>query len=97
MTTNIFPWDLIKKCDFLKSFFEKFQFMWRFNVVVVLLLSVVAAYGYFVFLSRHWSKKETLVLVSLLLSVYALMYINGFVQATGAASDTVVVQEGHMD
>ncbi len=97
MTTNIFPWDLIKKCDFLKSFFEKFQFMWRFNVVVVLLLSVVAAHGYFVFLSRHWSKKETLVLVSLLLSVYALMYINGFVQATGAASDTVVVQEGHMD
>ncbi len=97
MLTNFFPWKLIKKVEIFKTFFEKFQFMWRFNILVILFLSIVAAYGYYTYLRKHRETKEILILVCLGLCLYSLVYTNQFVKNAGEYNETLTIETGYMD
>ena len=97
MLTNFFPWKLIKKVGILKNFFEKFQFMWRFNILVILFLSIVAAYGYWIYLRKRRETKEVIVIICLGLCMYSFVYTNQFVKNAGEYNETLTIETGYMD
>lgn len=96
MLTNLFPWNLIKQSDCLRNFFEKFQFMWRFNIIAVLLLSMVASVGIYIMFCLK-NKKKVLFCLTLGISIYSLIYINNFVRASSEFDDQGVMEISYMD
>ena len=74
-TLTLFPWKIISKIGILKQFFEKFQFMWRFNIVAVLFLSLAAAYGYYCTFEKSINGKRILIIVCAIASMYSLCFV----------------------
>lgn len=97
MLTNLFPWKIIKKVELLKTFFEKFQFMWRFNILVILFLSIVAAYGYFLVVTEYRSKQDALIMIAIGLCVYSLVYTNNYMNTAQIYGETDLYEKGFMD
>ena len=50
MTSIFFPWGIIQRIPPLATFFEKFQFIWRFYVIAMLFGSPIAGIGFYEFL-----------------------------------------------
>lgn len=96
MLTNLFLWNLIKQIDCLRNFFEKFQFMWRFNIIAVLLLSMVASVGLYIMFCLK-NKKKVLFCLTLGISIYSLIYINNFVRASSEFDEQGVMEISYMD
>lgn len=112
MITNLFPWGILQRIALLRSFFEKFQFMWRFNIVAILFLSIAAAYGYYYFLAKdvfETGKEETLtkqvevnrckvlILLSVIACVSAFMFMNQFIKQATQYGNEQVMENGFMD
>lgn len=98
LTTNLFPWKVIQKADVLKSFFEKFQFMWRFNVLAILFLSIAAAYAfYYFFVFETGEKGKAFVLLGMSICMVSLLFVNQFVKQSEAYNNEAVLQAGFMD
>lgn len=102
MTTTLFPWVLILEIPVLGSFFEKFQFMWRFNILALLCLTVPAARGWFRLLGRAMGKRNTLIVMTMLVCVFSSMYVNSFVRQSselvgGKEVDETIRESSGMD
>ncbi len=99
MVTNRFPWGLLMKIGFLESFFSKYQFIWRYNIVVILLYSVAAAYGfYYFFLEDSKDSRKNLVLICLVLCGFSTIFMNRYIKEAaqyGNVQDTI--ESGRMD
>lgn len=98
MITNLFPWKLVEKIAVLSTFFTKFQFIWRMNVLAVLFLSIAAAYGiYYFFVHGSADSTKAWILVSLILCAFSLIFVNRYVQQAGQYVKEEVLQKGYMD
>ena len=98
MVTNIFPWELIRQIPGLRGFFPKFQFMWRFNVLAILFLSLAAAYGFYYFFMRNAGNKlRAFILVSIVPCVFSMIFTNQFVRQAGQFENQEVLRNGYMD
>ena len=105
MTTNLFPWGIIQKAGILRSFFEKFQFMWRFNVLSVMFLSLAAAYGfyYFFIMREEFSgvkeeiKYKALIVIGFAACFSALIFLNQFVKQAEQYGNEQTMEKGYMD
>ena len=104
MITNLFPWGLIRKISVLRSFFEKFQFTWRFNILSVLFLSLAAAYGFYYFFikeegtaGREETKYKVLIVIGLVACFSAMIFMNQFVKQAEQFGNEQVMENGYMD
>ncbi len=111
MITNLFPWAVFQKITILKSFLEKFQFMWRFNIAAILFLSIAAAYGFYYFFMQEsgvhldtkgssvgqTAKCKVMVLVGIVACVFAMLYMNQFVKQADQYGNEQVMEKGYMD
>lgn len=98
MVTNVFPWELVRRIPGLRGFFPKFQFMWRFNVLAILFLSLAAAYGfYYFFVKKAANRSRALVLVSIIPCLFSLIFTNQFAKQAGQFENEEVMQNGYMD
>lgn len=105
MITNLFPWGIVQKSAVLSSFFEKFQFMWRFNIIVILFLSLAAAYGFYYFFVNKAVGEEheeiagckAAITVSIVVCLSAVMYINQFVKQAEQYGAEQTMENGYMD
>ena len=98
LITNLFPWRFIQKIPVLNSFFTKYQFIWRFNILAVLFLSVAAAYGFYYFFI-HFSAdfRKSFVLVCMVICCFAMIFMNQYVKQAGQYTNEEVMQNGYMD
>ena len=98
MVTNLFPWKFIEKIDVLSSFFSKYQFIWRFNMLAVLFLSVAAAYGiYYFFIQEAADKRKALTMAALVLCGFSLIFVNQYMKQASQFGNEEVIQRGYMD
>ena len=98
MVTNLFPWGIVQKIPGLRGLFPKFQFMWRFNVLAILFLSIAAAYGfYYLFVAGAAHKQRWLVVISGVTIAFGLIYISQFMKQASEFTNEEVVQYGYMD
>lgn len=98
MTTYVFPWKIIQKIGILKTFFEKFQFMWRWNILAILFLSIAAAYGvYYLFIANRKCEIRTLVLTTVLISIFAGVYLHQYVNQATEYTSEQAIEKGYMD
>lgn len=98
MLTNIFPWKIISKIEFLKNFFEKFQFIWRFNILAILFLSISAAYAfYYFFIYEATDKYKVLVMIAVFVCVMPLTFMNHFIKQADMYDNEAVISMGFMD
>ena len=106
MITNLFPWSILEKITVLRSFFEKFQFMWRFNILSILFLSIAAAYGFYYFFVKESVKDcdneksigyKIMLLVSMAACVFAMIFLNQFVKQAVQYGNEQVMENGYMD
>ncbi len=98
MVTDLFPWKLVQKIEPLKVFFAKYQFIWRFNVVAILFLSVAAACGfYYFFVQEAYDRRKALVLLSLVLCLSSVFFINQYIKQSVRYGNEEVMEKGYMD
>lgn len=102
MTTTLFPWAPILELPIIGSFLEKFQFMWRFNILALLCLTVPAARGWFRLLDRAMGKRNTLIVMAMLACVFSSMYVNSFIRQSselvgGKEVDETIRESSGMD
>ncbi len=111
MITNLFPWGIFQKITILRNFLEKFQFMWRFNILAVLFLSLAAAYGFYYFFlqgvlesadaiqaeRRVINRCKVLILVGMAACVFAMLFLNQFVKQAVQYGNEQVMENGYMD
>lgn len=97
MTTNLFPWKIISKIEILKQFFEKFQFMWRFNIVAVLFLSLVAAYGYYCTFEKSINGKKLLMIICAIAGMYGLCFICNYAKSVESFDSKEAYETGYSD
>ncbi len=98
MTTEFFPWELIAKVPVLNNFFSKYQFVWRFNVISVVFLSVAVAYGiYHLFVHQSEDKRKGMFLIAVVLCGCSILYINQFIKQSTQYGNAMVEQKGYMD
>ena len=97
MTTNLFPWKIISKIGILKQFFEKFQFMWRFNIVAVLFLSLAAAYGYYCTFGKSINGKRILIIVCAIASMYSLCFVCNYAKNGRSFDSKEAYEMGYSD
>ncbi len=98
MTTNLFPWKLIEHISFLKYFFSKFQFMWRFNIGAVLFLSAASAYGiYHFFIREAVNKKKSVFLAVLIILGSSVLFYNQYMKWAVFMDSDTAIQKSHMD
>ena len=97
MTTNIFPWKLVRKIHFLEKFFEKFQFLWRFNTLVLLLWCVIAASGYYFFFKKQTLQKNLVVTIVLVNCLYSLVFCNHYMRQSETLQYDTLESAGYMD
>jgi hypothetical protein len=98
MITNLFPWSVISKIEILKNFFEKFQFIWRFNIFAILFLSISAAYAlYYFFVYEAVDKNKVLVLISIFICMFPIIFTNQFIKQADIYDNESVINMGFMD
>ena len=111
MITNFFPWTLFEKITIFRKFFEKFQFMWRFNIFSILFLSIAAAYGFYFFFLKDADDKiyiedtlpsntaniKSMIFISIAACVFAMSFLNQFVKQAAQYGNEQVVENGFMD
>ena len=98
MVTYLFPWDLVQKINLLKMFFQKFQFMWRWNVVAILFLSVVAAYGFYHLISVNEKyMKQGFVIALALICASALPYLTQYMKQAPEYNNEQAIERSYMD
>ena len=98
MVTNLFPWQIIQQIPGVRGLLTKFQFIWRFNILGILFLSLAAAYGfYYFFIKAAADKQRALILVCMTAGMFALIFINQFVKQGIQYSNEEVLQNGYMD
>lgn len=102
MTTTLFPWVLIVELPVLGPFFENFQFMWRFNILALLCLTVPAARGWFRLLGKAMGKRNTLIVMTMVVCVFSSMYVNSFIRQSselvgGKEVDDTIRESSYMD
>lgn len=98
MTTNLFPWKLIQHIPVVSKFFSSFQFMWRFNIVGILFLSIVAGYGfYYFFVEDAGSRVKAYALLGLVLGFSGLIFINQLQKNVGQYGEAHVIENGQID
>lgn len=98
MTTYVFPWNFIQKIGVLKKFVEKFQFMWRFNILAILFLSIAAAYGvYYLFVVTRNNEKVVLVVATIVISLFAGVYLHQYVTQATEYNSEMAIEKGYMD
>jgi len=97
MTTSLFPWELIIKVPLLKMLIEKFQFLFRFNVIGISFLSVVAGYAVSVLWIKNENKLERVLLICSVIMMSSLFYLNGFAQWAIQLDENLVLEAGFMD
>jgi len=98
MVTYLFPWDLIQKINILKNFFQKFQFMWRWNVVAILFLSVAAAYGfYYLLLLNKKYMQQGFICLLVLICLSALPYIGQYLKYATEYTNEEAIERSYMD
>lgn len=105
MITNLFPWTIVQRITALRNFFEKFQFMWRFNILAVLFLSLAAAYGFYYFFmpentggeAKEIDKYKVVVVITMAVCVSALIFLNQFIKQADQYGNEQVMENGFMD
>ncbi len=98
MVTYIFPWNWIRKIGFLKIFFEKFQFIWRWNILAILFLSVAAAYGfYYLFLKGQKYTKIYFILIAVAACLFSGVYLRQYVKQATEYTSEQAIEKGYMD
>lgn len=98
MITNLFPWKLIQKISFLARFFEKFQFIWRLNILVILFLSISAAYGfYYFFIHESKERLKSMAVLGSVVCFSALIFVNQFIKQADMYDNHAVIEMGYMD
>ena len=98
MTTYVFPWKLVQKIGLLKKFVEKFQFMWRWNILAILFLSIAAAYGvYYLFIANRKYENITIILVAVFVSIFAGIYMHQYVSQATEYNSEMAMEKGYMD
>lgn len=83
LMSDMIPWELLQGLPVF-SFFRSFQFIWRFNMVVVLLLSYSAAFG---FCSLAHRRKFLLSLVPIGIIVFSLFFYQTYLTQTRVFTD----------
>lgn len=98
LITDIFPWEILQGIPGLRGFLPKFQFIWRFNVLGILFLSLAAAYGfYYFFIQNAADTRKAMVLICIGISIFSTVYINQFVKQATQYDNDAVVQNGYTD
>ena len=104
MITNLFPWGFIQKWNVSRSLFEKFQFMWRFNILSLLFLSLAAAYGFYYFFvkgkvtaEKEEIKYKAMIMISFAACFSALIFLNQFVKQAEQYGNDQTMEKGYMD
>lgn len=97
MAVGLFPWGVFERFEATKLFFQKFQFMFRFNVIAVLFLSLAAAWGIYGFVLQGCQKEKRLFGIILLLCIYSLVYTNGYVKSADMLEEEDLIQGASMD
>ena len=97
MTTSLFPWNVIRKVKIFEDFFSKFQFIWRFNILTILFLSIVAAYGYYMFFEKIQGQRNLVLVISLFLCVYSLVYMDNLTRNSIKYYENKAVEAAFMD
>lgn len=98
MITNLFPWGILRKIPLIEIFINKFQFIWRFNILTILFYSIVAAYGfYYFFVKESANRYKSLVVVSMVAYAFAVIYFNQFVLYAEQLNNEEVLNHGVMD
>lgn len=98
MVTHLFPWHYVKRIVFFKQFLEKFQFIWRWNILAILFLSVAAAYGFYFFFSmekKHPRKKLICLLIVICLST--IPYFNQYMKQATEYTSEEAIAKSYMD
>lgn len=97
MTSNLFPWKIISKIPILNHIFDKFQFMWRFNVIAILFLSFSAAYGYYCICGRKVNGKKIVIIVCGIVSIYGLSFVCKYAKTVGSFDSVQAYEIGYSD
>lgn len=102
MTTTLFPWSVIMMIPVLGPFFQRFQFMWRFNTLAVLFLPIPAVRGWCRLLGKAMGKRNTLIVITLLSCVFSTMYLNSFIRQSseyigGREAESAIREASYMD
>ena len=98
MVTYFFPWHYVKRIAFFKQFLEKFQFIWRFNILAILFLSVVAAYGfYYLFLEKKKHIQKIFVCILTLICLNAIPYLGQYMKQATEHTNEEAIAKSYMD
>ena len=98
MTTNLFPWKIIEQIPFINKIFASFQFMWRFNILGILFLSIAAGYGlYHFFIKDSASMIKSLVILGLLLGFSSCIFMNQLQKNVEQYREEYVIANGMTD
>ena len=97
MTSNLFPWKIVSKIPVLNHVFDKFQFMWRFNVIAILFLSLSAAYGYYCIYGKKVNGKKVVIIVCGIVSIYGLSFVCKYAKTVGSFDSAQAYEMGCTD
>lgn len=98
MVTYLFPWKLVEKIRIFKLFFEKFQFIWRWNILAILFLSVAAAYGFnYVFRVGKKHTPAKVLLLVIWISLMAIPYLRQYMKQAVEYTNEEALVKGYMD
>ena len=83
LMSDLMPWQILQDLPVF-SFFRSFQFVWRFNMLVILVLSLCAAYGFSYIIKK---KRALVILIAVLVLVFSALFYKTYIPQSRQYTD----------